>query len=65
MAHPDRLADRLVNVHDLRLETQPAPGDPRYVEQVVDQPRLDFDVAADHLQGRSRSRRSCSCPASR
>ena len=45
-----------MNIHDLEVEPEPAADDPREVEQVVDQPGLELDVAADHFQGRKRRR---------
>ena len=49
----DGLADQVVGVDDLPVQRQLAPDDPRHVEQVVDQPGLEVDVPADHLQGRA------------
>ena len=46
----------LVDVHDLEVEPEPPAGDPREVEQVVDQSGLQLDVPADHLQGREERR---------
>src|SRR5205085_4640818 len=48
----DDLLDRRVHVDRLALERQLAAHDARRVEEVVDQARLDADVAADHLQRR-------------
>ncbi|CAA9444575.1 MAG: hypothetical protein AVDCRST_MAG64-4426 [uncultured Phycisphaerae bacterium] len=36
-----------VGVHDLEVQLDLAPADPRQVQQVVDQPRLQLHVAAD------------------
>ena len=42
--------DQLVGVDDLALEDEGAAADPRQVEEVVDEPCLEEDVAADHLE---------------
>ena len=39
-----------MGVDELALEVERAAPDPRKVEQVVDQPDLEHDVAPDHLE---------------
>ena len=42
-----------VAVGDLPVQRHLAPDDPHHVQQVVDQPGLEVDVLADHLQRRA------------
>ena len=53
----DGLVDQGVGVDGLGAEPELAPPGPHHVEQVVDQPGLQGDVAADHLQGGPEVRR--------
>ncbi len=46
----DRVLDDLAGVGDLQAQVELAAGDAGEVEQVVDQPRLELDVAPDHVQ---------------
>ena len=45
-----------MNVDDLEVQPQPPAKDPREIEQVVDQPGFEFDVAAYHLESRQKRR---------
>ena len=49
----DRLVDEPVAVGDLPVQGHLAPDDPHHVQQVVDEPGLEVDVLADHLQRRA------------
>jgi hypothetical protein len=51
-----RAADHFVDIDNLELEPQPPAYNPRQVEQVVDQPGFQLNVAADHLEGRQQCR---------
>ena len=46
----------LVHRHSFEAELQFALGDARHIEQVVDEPRLQFDVSPDDFQSVSRFR---------
>ena len=50
------IADRPVDVDRLQIQHQPAAGDPRDVQEVVDQSRFELDVPPDHLQDRADAR---------
>ena len=52
-----------MGVHDLEVQPDLAAADARQVQQVVDQPRLGLDVAADHrdLLAELRRRRVVGC----
>ena len=50
------IADRQVDVDRLQIQYQPAAGDPRHVQEVVDQSRFKLDVPLDHFQDRADAR---------
>ncbi len=52
LANLDRAAQQFVRVHDLEAELHLAFADASQVEQVVNQPRFQLHIAADHLEGR-------------
>jgi hypothetical protein len=47
------IADRPVYVDRFQIQEQPSAGDPRHVQEVVDQSRFEFDVPLDHFQDRA------------
>src|SRR5258705_10000608 len=49
-AHFDDVAEQPMHIHILAKEAELALSDARQIEQIVDQPRLQLDVAADHFQ---------------
>ena len=53
LANLDGLLDQGVAVGDAPVQRHLALDDPHHVQQVVDQPGLEVDVLADHLQGRA------------
>ena len=48
-AGADRVIDHAGDCHPLRVELELAAGDARQVEKIVDQPRLEFDIAQGPL----------------
>jgi hypothetical protein len=52
LADRQRLPDQLVGVHGLAVEPDQAPAEPVEVQQVVDQPGLELDAAADRVERR-------------
>ena len=50
------VADRQVDVDRLQIQYQCPAGDPRHVQEVVDQSRFELDVSLDHFQDRADAR---------
>ncbi len=48
-ANVEDVVQRLAELDGLVLELDLAPGDPRQVQEIVDQPRFDLGVSPDHL----------------
>ena len=51
-AHLQHVANRRVYVHALQPKLELIAGDPCDIQQILDQPRFQLDVAPDHLQDR-------------
>ena len=49
LANVERVPQQCVGVHDLEIELDLAFADARQIEQVIDQPRFQLDVAPNDL----------------